>query len=62
MIDSLKCINQNDPCKFSGVIYESDFNSYRSLTQIANNILKDECFDRQCDRNNKLRTLYGSFI
>lgn len=41
---------------FGGIVYKSDFDTYRSLSDIASRIASDLRFDKQCKKNIEYRT------
>ena len=43
------------PTRYSGEIYNSDFDGKYYCSDIANRIIKDSCFDRSCKQNIKCR-------
>lgn len=47
--------NYKDHTKFSGIIYNYDFNEYNSMVDIAAKIESDKKFDKQCERNIQLQ-------
>lgn len=57
-----KTSNYEDHTTFSGSIYNYDFDGYTSMKSIADRIMADKRFDKQCKRNveNKKYTKKGS--
>lgn len=49
--------SQTDYSTFGGIIYLSDFNTSHPAGNIAQRIVSDINFDRQCKRNSEIRTI-----
>lgn len=46
-----------DHSTFGGRIYEGDFDTYHSMSDIVSRIVSDQRFDEQCRKNTINRTL-----
>lgn len=51
--------SQTDNSTFGGILYLSDFNTSHPSGNIAQRIVSDMNFDRQCKRNSEIRTKKG---
>lgn len=48
-------IRKRNHTTFGGIIYKGDFDHYNSMKDIANRIISDHNFDKQCIRNSMNR-------